>query len=456
VHVRTAALAYQATHDDLTGLANRALLQDRITRALAAAQQQGTQVAVLLLDLDRFKTVNDSLGHNSGDRLLSSVAARLQAVLRQTDTLARLGGDEFVIVLPGLTGREAVVRVCEKVLDTVAQPVTIDQHQVWTGASVGIALHPQDGACHEELLRNADAAMYLAKAAGGSGYRFYQPEMNASAMQRLEVEAGLRQALERGELAVHYQPKVCTKGERIVGVEALVRWNHPLRGLVSPNEFIPVAEDTGLIVPLGAWVLEQACSQLALWHRQGHTQLTMAVNLSPIQFCQPGLAAEVEAIITRTGVPAAAVELELTERMVMEDPEAAARTLAHLRRIGIRTALDDFGTGHSNLSSLRRFQIDALKIDRSFIDLAPVNADDDAIARAIVALARSLGLSVVAEGVETQAQWDYVRAIGCDQGQGYLFAQALPAAVFAERLLAAPGVITAATPSSAGQPQTVD
>jgi diguanylate cyclase (GGDEF)-like protein len=435
VRSRTAELEYQATHDVLTGLANRALLNDRIEQALAGARRGKRRVAVLLLDLDRFKTVNDSLGHEAGDALLSTVAGRLQGLLRQTDTLARLGGDEFVIVLPDLDSDEHVMTVCDKVLPVVAAPVQVQAHTVWTSASIGVAVHPQDGDNGVELLRNADAAMYLAKENGRGGYRFYRPEMNASALHRLDVEAGLRQAIERGEFVACYQPQVDCHSGRITGAEALIRWQRPGHGLVSPNDFIPIAEETGLVIPIGAWMLEQACQQLRQWHERGHPHLSMAINLSPPQFHHAGFADSVESIISRTGVSPASIELELTERMVMEDVENAARTLARFRQIGIRTALDDFGTGQSNLSYLKRFPIDTLKIDQSFIGDAATNPDDDAISRAVVALSRSLNLHVMAEGVETWQQWEYVRQIGCDHGQGYLFSRPVPAAPF-EALLA--------------------
>ncbi len=435
VRNRTAALEYQATHDVLTGLANRALLTDRVEQALAGARRGDRRVAVLLLDLDRFKTINDSLGHGAGDALLSTVAERLRGMLRQTDTLARLGGDEFVVVLPDLDDEEQVITVCEKMLPLIAEPVQIETHTVWTSASIGISIHPQDGDTGAELLRNADAAMYLAKEHGRGGFRFYRPEMNASALHRLDIEAGLRQAIERGEFVAYYQPQVSSRSGRVTGAEALIRWQRPGHGLVLPGEFIPIAEETNLVIPIGAWILEQACRQLRDWHDRGFTNLDMAINLSPPQFLQPGFADTVEDIIRRTGAPPAAVELELTERMVMENVEAAALTLARFREIGIRTALDDFGTGQSNLSYLKRFPIDTLKIDRSFIADAATNADDDAISRAVVALSRSLNLRVMAEGVETWQQWDYVRRIDCDYGQGYLFSQPVPAEQF-EALLA--------------------
>ncbi len=425
VRLRTSELEFQASHDTLTGLANRTLLCDRAEQAIRHAKRTRNGVALLLVDLDRFKTINDSLGHSIGDDLLVTVSRRLGAALRESDTLSRLGGDEFVIVMPEVRYEADVAAVCEKLIHCLSQPTKVRGAVVYTGGSIGVAMYPRDGDDAETLLRNADAAMYTAKESGRGRFHFYEAALNDRMMRRLSLEAGLREALERKELEVHYQPKVSTRTGRIEGAEALLRWCSADMGYISPAEFVPMAEETGMIVEIGEWVLGQACRQLRAWHDAGYTDMTVAVNLSALQFRQRDLARRVENAIRECGVPASSLELELTETMVMENAAEAIELLDALRSLGVSLSLDDFGTGQSNLSYLKRFPIDSLKIDKSFIDDAPRQGDDAAISRAVVALARSLNLRVVAEGVETPAHWNFVCDIGCDEAQGFLFSKAI-------------------------------
>jgi diguanylate cyclase (GGDEF)-like protein/PAS domain S-box-containing protein len=420
-------MAHQANHDALTGLPNRNLLADRIVQALAQARRNQQQVAVLFLDLDGFKFVNDSYGHSFGDALLRTVAARLGAVVRDTDTIARLGGDEFVILLPGMARGDDAVQVASKVLDAFKVPIAQDGRELHLSASIGISRFPQDGDSCDLLLQHADVAMYRAKANGRNGHQSYSIEMGAQAQQRVELEGALRSALERGQLALHYQPQIDRQDGRIVGVEALLRWQHPTLGLVPPARFIPLAEETGLIIPIGEWVLRTACAQAQAWQQAGHQGLSVAVNMSAKQFQQQDVPALVREVLATTGLPARCLELELTESVLMHDTDATVETMRQIKRLGVRLALDDFGTGYSSLSYLKRFPIDVLKIDRSFT--LEVTSDDGAasITRAIIAMARSLNMTTVAEGVETQAQLDFLGALGCDVMQGYHIGRPLTA-----------------------------
>lgn len=427
VRMRTSELEFQANHDDLTGLANRSLLCDRTEQAIRHARRVGSSVALLLADLDRFKTINDSLGHSIGDELLVTVSRRLAGILRESDTLSRLGGDEFVIVMADVRHEADVVTVCDKLIHALAQPVRVRGTVAYPGGSIGVAVFPRDGDSPETLLRNADAAMYRAKEHGRGRYCFYESSLNVRVKRRLALEAGLREAISRGELEVRYQPKLSTASGRIVGAEALLRWISPSLGEVSPAEFVPLAEETGLIAGIGEWVLIEACRQLRIWHDGGHQGMKVAVNLSALQFRQRNLAQRIEHIVRDAGVPASSLELELTESMVMENAEEAASLLDALRALGVSMALDDFGTGQSNLSYLERFPIDALKIDKSFIARAPEDDGAAAISRAVVALARNLDLRVVAEGVESPAHWNFVCESGCDEAQGFLFSRAIDA-----------------------------
>ena len=428
------ALEHQANHDSLTGLANRNLLNDRIDQAIAWAKRNGLVIGVMLLDLDHFKLINDGSGHLAGDALLKEVAKRLTHCVRETDTVARLGGDEFVIVLTDLPQAGDVDQVAEKIQSALARPVELVGRDVFVTASIGISLYPRDGDHGEILLRYADIAMYRVKEHGRNSVRQFVPEMGSSAISRLDMEGALRRGLERSEFLLHYQPKIDLCTHRIVGVEALVRWQHPQIGLVHPVEFIRLAEETGLILPLGEWVLAEACRQQVAWRALGLPPLKIAVNMSARQFRQDDLEQRIAAIFAQTGADPTGVILELTESMVMHDVDSARSALRALKGLGLSLSLDDFGTGYSSLSYLRRFPIDELKIDRSFINDIHENSDDAAIAGAIVAMARSLGLSVVAEGVEKLEQATALESMGCNQVQGYYFSRPLAGPACTARL----------------------
>ena len=418
-------MAYQATHDALTGLPNRNLLADRVEQAIALARRNDQHVGMLFLDLDGFKFINDSFGHAFGDALLRSIAARLEVVMRQSDAVARLGGDEFVILLPDLTDAEGAVRVASKVLEAISVPMPQDGREVHLSASIGISVFPQDGDTCDTLLQHADVAMYRAKANGRNGFQCYSKEMGAQAQRRTELEAALRVAIERDQLELYYQPQVDRDGA-CTGVEALLRWHHPELGMVPPLQFIPLAEETGLIIPIGEWVLRTACAQAKAWHAVGHTALSVAVNMSAKQFQQQDIPSLVRDVLRGTGLPAHCLELELTESALMHDTDAAIQTMRSIKDLDVRLALDDFGTGYSSLSYLKRFPIDVLKIDQSFT--FEVTSDDGAasITRAIIAMARSLNMSTVAEGVETRAQLEFLGALGCDVMQGYYIGRPMP------------------------------
>ena len=418
---------HQANHDALTGLPNRNLLNDRIGQALAQAPRTDQQVAVLFLDLDGFKFINDSFGHSFGDALLRTVAARLEVVIRDSDTVARLGGDEFVILLPNLAQAGDAVHVASKVLNAFKVPILQDGRQLHLSASIGISVFPQDGDTCDLLLQHADVAMYRAKANGRNGFQSYSAAMGAQLRERTELEAALRLALDHDQLELYYQPQVDRQGSRIVGVEALLRWHHPELGMVPPARFIALAEETGLIIPIGEWVLRAACAQAQLWHAAGHADLCVAVNMSAKQFAQQDVPALVRDALRSSGLPAHCLELELTESSLMNNTEAAVETMREIKRLGVRLALDDFGTGYSSLSYLKRFPIDVLKIDQSFT--FEVTSDDGAatITRAIIAMARSLNMTTVAEGVETREQLAFLGAAGCDVMQGFHIGRPLPA-----------------------------
>jgi diguanylate cyclase (GGDEF)-like protein len=420
--LRDSELRYRelAHHDALTGLPNRILFEDRLQEALHRARRHGRIVGLLFIDLDRFKDINDSLGHGAGDQLLKAVTARLKHSLRESDTVARLGGDEFTVLLDELGTTQSAGDVAAKLRSTLAAPFMLGEHQVTVTASIGISCFPQDGPDPLALLKNADAAMYRAKDQGRDGFQFFSSQMNADSLDRLVMTNELRGALERGEFLLDYQPIVDLASGEVCALEALVRWNHPVHGLVPPARFIPLAENSALIVPIGDWVLKTACAQMKEWLGKGFALRRMAVNLSARQFKDKDLGVRIPAILRETGLAPEFLELELTESMVMEHPEEAARVMHALHRSGIRLAIDDFGTGYSSLSYLKRFPIDFLKIDRSFIHDIPEDADDIAITKAILALARNLNLRVIAEGVETAQQHAFLRAEGCDEAQGYL------------------------------------
>ncbi|TAN51941.1 MAG: EAL domain-containing protein, partial [Rhodospirillales bacterium] len=419
-------IKHQAYHDALTGLPNRLLLQDRLDHALDVARRDRSHLAVLFLDLDRFKTINDSLGHDVGDLLLQAVAERLKACVRRSDTLARLGGDEFMLVLADFASTAEVAHLAEKVIRELVAPLTLEGHELHVTTSVGIALFPEDGLDAKELMKNADTAMYQAKAAGRNAFRFFDASMNSRALDRLDLEASLRRAIERNEFKLYFQPKVLLESGKLVGAEALIRWESPERGMVSPADFIPLAEETGLIVPIGEWVMNEACRLAAAWRRDGLLSGHIAVNLSARQFQDLHLMERIDGILATTGADPGQIEIELTESIVMSNPAEAIEILNDFREKGFSVAVDDFGTGYSSLSYLKRLPITALKIDRSFVKDLPGDADDAAIARTILDLARSLGLKTVAEGIETEEQANYLREQGCLLAQGYLFGRPMP------------------------------
>jgi diguanylate cyclase (GGDEF)-like protein/PAS domain S-box-containing protein len=424
-------IEYQAYHDALTGLPNRSLFRDRITVALAHAKRSGRGSAVMFLDLDQFKLVNDTLGHTVGDRLLQAIASRLVNCVRAEDTVARMGGDEFTILLSDLQDPRGASNVAQKVLEAVRHPVHVDVHELYVTTSIGIAIFPDDGADAETLLKNADRAMYRAKELGRDNYQYATPSRDG-ADARMILERGLHHALERSELEVHYQPMVEIASGRVVGAEALVRWRHPEHGLMQPEDFIPVAEETQLIVPLGEWVLRTACAQMKAWHDSGHAWLRVAVNLSPRQFQDQQLTSTVERILNETGFPPSMLEFEITESTAMQNAELTLLILRRLKEMGIRISIDDFGTGYSSLSYLKRFPIDTVKIDQDFVrDLTP---DDAAIITAVISMARALNLRVIAEGVETEEQLAFLRREKCAEMQGFLYSKPMSAPEF-ERAL---------------------
>ncbi|MGD8175699.1 putative bifunctional diguanylate cyclase/phosphodiesterase [Marinimicrobium sp. ARAG 43.8] len=428
-------LNYMAFHDSLTALPNRSLFYDRIYHGLARAQRSNSKLALMLLDIDRFKNINDSLGHDSGDLLLKAIAMRLNDGVRDMDTVARLGGDEFVVVLEGVHDMDDVVFIANKLLVTLARPLEIAGHEITTTVSIGVSVYPDDGADADELLKNADIAMYKAKEAGKNNCQFYTKGMSATAVNYLLLENDLRRAVEQNQLTLHYQPQVDLRSGELMGIEALVRWQHPERGLVSPAHFIPLAEETGLIAPIGEWVLREACRQQKCWLDAGKQVGRMAVNLSPRQFRQRNFPEKVETILRETGLPAQCLELEITESCAMEHAGETINQLKQLNQMGLFLAIDDFGTGYSSLAYLKRFPIQKLKIDSSFIHDIESDPNDAAIAKSIIGLAHNMQLSVVAEGVEKPAQADWLCDEGCDQGQGFLFSKPLSARQFESRFV---------------------
>ncbi len=423
-------LERQATHDALTGLANRNLLNDRLQQAIARAERLHSLIAVLFIDLDHFKYVNDSLGHAVGDELLKAVAATISGSVRTEDTVARLGGDEFVLVMADAQEESDVLIAMARMLEAVSRQYVVAGHELHMSCSIGASLYPRDGADAGTLLKNADTAMYRAKEGGRNRGQFYLEEMNARLGERLSLENMLRHALARGELLLHYQPQVDLRSGAIVGAEALIRWQHPEQGPMRPDQFIPIAEETGLIVQIGEWVLATACAQAAAWRAAGLPRIRLAVNISARQFRHKGLGAAIRRALAAQGLDPGSLELELTESMIMQDQEETLRMLKELKAIGLRIALDDFGTGYSSLNYLKRFPIDVLKIDQSFVHGIALNRSDAAIARTVINLARNLYLHTVAEGVETAEQADLLHAWTCDEAQGYLFSRPLPAEEF--------------------------
>ena len=427
-------LTHSAHHDFLTGLPNRMLLNDRVGQAIASAPRHMKKIAVLFLDLDGFKHINDSLGHPIGDKLLQSIAKRLVDCGRFSDTVSRQGGDEFVVLLSEVEQSEDAAIMARRMLQAVAEAHSIDQHELHVTTSIGVSVYPDDGLDAETLIKNADTAMYQAKENGRHNYQFFKPAMNVRAVERQFIEESLRRALERQEFALHYQPKIDLRTGEITGAEALIRWTHPIRGPVSPVEFIPVAENCGLILPIGNWVLREACKQARTWVDAGLSLATMAVNISAMEFRDDNFLESVFAILRETGLDPRSLELELTESVLMERAESAASVLQTLRARGVQVAVDDFGTGYSSLSYLRKFPIDALKIDQSFVRQITTAPDDTTIVTAVISMGRSLKLRVVAEGVETQEELVFLQAHQCDEAQGYYFSRPVLPEQFAKLL----------------------
>ena len=422
-----ARVEYLAYHDGLTALPNRSLFSKLLGQGITQAHRYNRRLAVMFLDLDRFKQINDTLGHDAGDQLLQEVAARLKECLRDSDTVARLGGDEFVVLLPELVEQADVAGVAQKILSSVARPFVLLGQEFRVTASIGISTYPHDGLDEQTLTKNADIAMYQAKEEGKNNFQFYSETLNANSLQRLTLESSLRHALERNEFELHYQAKHDIRSGRITGMEALLRWQHPDLGLIAPMQFIPLAEETGLIVPIGKWVLRTACLQNAAWQAQGLPRLSMAINLTARQFFDEGLVSDLTAVLAATGMDAKLLELEITESLLLRDVEKSLRILARLKKMGIRIAIDDFGVGYSSLATLQQFPLDTIKIDRSFIrDIASVD-EDKALTEAIIAMGRTLSLTVVAQGVETKAQADFLRLNACDEFQGFYLDVPMPA-----------------------------
>ena len=412
-----------ARQDPLTGLPNRLLLHERLSEALVRLHRNGERCAILLVDLDRFKPVNDTLGHPIGDALLKKVADRLRSTVRPTDTVARIGGDEFVILQTGVREASDTQALARRLVDLIGRTYMVDGHLLTIGASVGVALAPNDGDGADTLMKNADLALYRAKLDGRGTYRFFEPEMDARMQARRRLELDMRQALARREFQLHYQPQMQLKGDRLIGCEALIRWHHPERGMISPLDFIPLAEEIGLIVPIGDWVIRQACRDAMTWPQH----MAVAVNVSPAQFKSDRLVETIMSALAGSGLPARRLEVEITEGVLLQENEKTLRTLHRLRELGVRVSMDDFGTGYSSLSYLRSFPFDKIKIDRSFVKDLSSKPDGDAIIRAIAGLGRSLGMTTVAEGVETPEQMQRIREEGCTDVQGYLISKPIPA-----------------------------
>ena len=433
-------LAHLARHDYLTGLANRNHFQDRLTQALARAARSDGLVAVLFLDLDRFKSISETFGHTVGDLLLKATAKRLEGCMRDTDTIARWGGDEFIFVLEGIVDIQYVTTAAKRIVAAMESPFNLDDREIFVTASIGITVYPDDGEDVETLTKNADTAVFRAKEKGRNIYQFYAPEMNAKALEHLSLENNLRRALERDEFNLYYQPRVSLASGQMVGMEVLLRWMHPELGMVPPVEFIPMAEETGLIATIGEWVLHTSCAQNRAWQQEGLPPLKMSVNLSAQQFRQKGLRDTIDRVLKDTGLEPQYLEFELTESLLMEDTKVSSTTLSDFKRMGFNISVDDFGTGYSSLGYLKRFPLDTLKIDQSFVRDITIDSDSAAIANSVIALARSLRLRVVAEGVETEEQLSMLRDQECDEIQGYLFSRPLPAQEFKKLLQSGKGL----------------
>lgn len=432
-------ISFQAYHDLLTKLPNRSLLNDRLSLAISQAKRDDEVLAVMFLDLDRFKNINDSLGHMIGDELLQQVSIRLKDCIREGDTLARFGGDEFTLMLPKLhNGREDASRLADKITVTLKQPFNIDGHELYVSASIGIALYPQDGNNIDNLIKHADVAMYHVKGQGKNGYQFYSNEMNVPYIENLSLDTGIHRALDNNEFNLVYQPQINLRSGEIVGVEALLRWNHPEHGIISPAEFIPFAEESGLIVDIGLWVLKTACAELSRWRIAGLPEIRMAINVSARQLMEESIVDDILKVLKDYDIPGHCIELEITENAIMDDMDSVIRKLKELTLHEITIAIDDFGTGYSSLSYLHKLPIQTLKIDRTFLKESRINKGDNTIINTIVAMAKGLNLNVVAEGVESQAQLEYLREIECCEAQGYLFGKPLPPNVISQLLIQEP------------------
>jgi diguanylate cyclase (GGDEF)-like protein len=433
---------YLAYHDGLTGLPNRSMFSRLLSQRISEARRYDRQLAVAFLDLDRFKQINDTLGHEAGDQLLQEVAARLKGCVRDSDTVARLGGDEFVVLLPELQDGKLAATVAHKVLGVIGKPFTLIGHEFRVTASIGISVYPQDGQDEQTLTKNADIAMYQAKAEGKNNFQFYSEQLNVNSLERLTLESSLRHALERDEFRLYYQAKRDIRTGCIAGMEALLRWEHPDLGTVTPMQFIPVAEETGLIVPIGKWVLKAACLQSVAWQKEGLPPLGIAVNMTERQFLDESLLQDLASILQSTGMNPQLLELELSESLLIRDVESTLRILTGLKSLGIRIAVDDFGTGYSSLATLQRFPLDTVKIDRSFIGDLAGPSEDAGLADAIITMGKSLSLTVIAQGVETKEQADFLRAHACDELQGFYFNRPLAANQFAQLMRAQTANIT--------------
>jgi diguanylate cyclase (GGDEF)-like protein/PAS domain S-box-containing protein len=432
-------ICFQAYHDLLTKLPNRALLRDRLSLAINQAKRDKENLAVMFLDLDRFKNINDSLGHMIGDELLQQVSTRLKDCIRQADTLARFGGDEFTLMLTKLKdAREDASKLANKITDTLKQPFIIDGHELYVSTSIGIALYPQDGTNMDSLIKHADVAMYHVKGQGKNGYQFYSDDMNVPYIENLSLDTGIHKALDNNEFSLVYQPQVNLRSGEIVGIEALLRWNHPEHGTVPPSEFIGFAEESGLIVDIGNWVIKSACKELSRWRKAGLPEIRVSINISTRQLMEKDVVTNIIEIMKSYDIPGSSIELEITENAIMDDMESVIHKLQELSNHGITVAIDDFGTGYSSLSYLHKLPIQTLKIDRTFLKESHINKGDNTIINTIVAMAKALNLNVIAEGVETQRQLEYLREIDCKEAQGFLFGKPLPPEAISQLLLQEP------------------
>ena len=432
-------ISFQAYHDLLTKLPNRALLRDRLSLAINQAKRDNEKLAVMFLDLDRFKNINDSLGHMIGDELLQQVSARLKDCIRQGDTLARFGGDEFTLMLPKLTnGRDDASKLADKIINTLKLPFYIDNHELYVSASIGIAMYPEDGTNMDSLVKHADVAMYHVKGQGKNGHKFYSDEMNVPYLEKLSLDTGIHKALDNNEFNLVYQPQINLRSGEIIGIEALLRWDHPEHGSISPSEFISFAEESGMIVDIGYWVIKSACKELSGWRKEGLPEIRMSINISARQLMEEDIVSNIVKILEEYEVAGKYIELEITENAIMEDMDSVVRKLKELSSHGITIAIDDFGTGYSSLSYLHKLPIHTLKIDRTFLKESHINKGDNTIINTIVAMAKALKLNVIAEGVETQMQLDYLREIECTEAQGFLFGKPLPPEIISQLLIQEP------------------